>query len=81
MTESANAPAKTLDVKGLRCPLPVLKARKQISDVDVGECLLVIATDPASTLDFRHYCNTSGHDLVESEEAGDEFRFLIRRTS
>ncbi|NQW09708.1 MAG: sulfurtransferase TusA family protein [Alphaproteobacteria bacterium] len=76
MTETAMV--HTLDVRGLKCPLPVLKARKAIKDVPDGGLLEVLATDPAAMLDFRHYCNQSGHELVSAEE-GAVLRFVIRR--
>jgi tRNA 2-thiouridine synthesizing protein A len=72
------APTATLDVRGLKCPLPVLKARKAIGGIPVGAVLEVLATDPAAMLDFRHYCNQSGHTLLAAED-GAELRFLIRR--
>ena len=72
------APARTLDVRGLKCPLPVLKARKAITAIPVGALLEVLATDPAAMLDFRHYARQSGHTLVAAED-GEELRFLIRR--
>lgn len=71
---------KTLDVKGLRCPLPVLKTRKAIGTVPIGDCLTVFVTDPASTIDFRHFCNVEGHELVEWSEAEGVFTYVIRRT-
>ena len=71
-------PEQTLDVRGLKCPLPVLKARKAITGIPVGALLEVLATDPAATLDFRHYARQSGHTLVAAEE-GAELRFLLRR--
>ncbi|WP_420564649.1 sulfurtransferase TusA family protein [Thalassobaculum sp.] len=78
---SADEPiAKTLDVQGLKCPLPVLKARKAIGTVEVGELLEVLVTDPAAMLDFRHYARQSGHELVSAEE-GAVLRFVLRRTS
>jgi tRNA 2-thiouridine synthesizing protein A len=70
-----------LDTKGLNCPLPVLKAKRALRNVPVGEILTVTATDPASTIDFRHFCMTSGHDLVEWSEADGVFTYVIRRTS
>ena len=81
MTEQAattDEPAKTLDVRGLKCPLPVLKARKAIGGIPVGGLLEVLATDPAAMLDFRHYARQSGHTLVAAEE-GEVLRFLLRR--
>ena len=82
MTKEAvhEAPAQILDVRGLKCPLPVLKARKAIGGIPVGALLEVLATDPAAVLDFRHYARQSGHTLVAAEE-GAELRFLLRRTA
>lgn len=76
MTDEATT--QTLDVRGLKCPLPVLKARKAIKNVPEGGLLEVLATDPAAMLDFRHYCNQSGHELVSAED-GAVLRFVIRR--
>ena len=60
-----------LDAKGLKCPLPVLKARKAMRDVPVGGVLRVIATDPGAAQDFEHFCKTTGHHLLSArEEAG-----------
>ncbi len=68
-----------LDTKGLSCPLPVLKARKALKSVPAGGLLRVLATDPASVIDFKAYCLTSGHELVEASQEGPVFVFLIRR--
>ncbi len=68
-----------LDVTGLICPLPVLKARKAISGIDVGETMTVVATDPASVIDFPHFCQEAGHELVSQREDGERFVFEIRR--
>ncbi len=72
---------RTLDVTGLNCPLPVLRARKALKEVPVGDCLTVLATDPASGIDFRHFCDTSGHQLVDAAEADGVFTFVIRRSA
>ncbi len=72
---------QVLDTKGLNCPLPVLKAKRALKNVPVGEILTVVATDPASTIDFRHFCMVSGHELVEWSEADGVFTYVIRRTS
>ena len=56
----------TMDLTGLKCPLPVLKARRQICQMPTGGILVVIADDPAAPLDFDHFCQTGGHDLLES---------------
>lgn len=70
-----------LDTKGLNCPLPVLKTKRALKTVPVGEVLTVTATDPASTIDFRHFCMTSGHELVDWSETDGVFTYLIRRNS
>jgi len=70
-----------LDAKGLRCPLPVLRARKAMKEVDPGGMLQVLATDPGAVKDFAHFCETTGHQLVESKQDGDVFCFLIRKTA
>ena len=57
-----------LDLTGLKCPLPVLKARRQIDQMAAGSVLVVKADDPAAPLDFDHFCHTSGHKLLESTE-------------
>lgn len=61
-----------LDASGLKCPLPVLKARKALAALAPGAVLKVIATDPGAPEDFRHFCEAAGHRLVEQSvsEAG-----------
>ncbi len=73
--------SQVLDAKGLNCPLPVLKTRKALRDVPPGDLLTVLATDPASTIDIRHFCNVSGQELIECSEADGVFTFVIRRIS
>jgi tRNA 2-thiouridine synthesizing protein A len=70
-----------LDAKGLKCPLPVLRARKALKEVAVGELLQIQATDPGAVKDFAHFCETTGHTLVESTQEGDVYCFLIRKTA
>jgi tRNA 2-thiouridine synthesizing protein A len=72
---------KTLDTKGLNCPLPILKAKKAIGDVPVGGTLEVLATDPGAVADFQAFCRQTKHELVENTEAGGVYRFLIKRTA
>jgi tRNA 2-thiouridine synthesizing protein A len=69
-----------LDVRGLLCPLPVLKARKRLSAMKPGETLRILATDPAAAIDFPHWCSQSGHDLVDVAEAQGEYSFIIRKS-
>jgi len=69
-----------IDVKGLQCPLPVLKARKRLLSLKYGESLRILATDPATTIDFPHYCTESGNQLVSQHQEAGVFIFIIRKT-
>jgi len=69
----------TLDTKGMKCPLPVLRARKAMQPLAPGELLRIEATDPGSVKDFAHFCETTGHTLVESSEADGVYVFVIRK--
>jgi tRNA 2-thiouridine synthesizing protein A len=71
--------AAALDLRGLQCPLPVLKARKKLISMKPGERLLVEATDPLAALDFPAFCNETGHRLVATEQKDKVLRFLIER--
>jgi tRNA 2-thiouridine synthesizing protein A len=68
-----------LDARGLICPLPVLKARKALKAVAVGDVLVVLATDAGAPGDFVHFCATTGNELVGTEQVGDHARISIRR--
>ena len=67
----------SLDLTGLKCPLPVLKARRQLAQMTDG-VLEVTADDPAAPLDFEHFCDTAGHQLVRNDAADGIFTFHIR---
>lgn len=69
-----------LDVKGLLCPLPVLKARKRLTGLTAESVLKVDATDPASVIDFPHYCNESGNILVRHSHQDGVYTFWLRKT-
>ena len=69
----------TLDTKGLKCPLPVLRARKAMQSVPPGGLIRIEATDPGAVKDFAHFCDAAGHELVESGEAEGVYVFLIRK--
>lgn len=71
---------KVLDVKGLKCPMPVIKAKKAIEEIAVGQVLEVVATDPGSMADFRAWTKNTGHELVAAEESGGVYTYRIRRT-
>jgi tRNA 2-thiouridine synthesizing protein A len=68
-----------LDVKGLNCPLPILRAKKALKDVAVGATLEVLATDPGAVKDFEAFCRTTGNELMESNVDGKVYSFVIRR--
>ncbi|MDX2307372.1 MAG: sulfurtransferase TusA family protein [Hyphomicrobium sp.] len=72
-------PDRTLDTRGLACPLPVLKARKAIGELPPGAVLEVLSTDPAALLDFEAFCQATGHELVSQETRAGVIRVEIRR--
>ena len=71
----------TLDLTGLKCPLPVLKARRQIGQMEAGAVLEIKADDPAAPLDFGHFCLTGGHRLLESTENNGVFLIRIAKST
>jgi tRNA 2-thiouridine synthesizing protein A len=68
-----------LDAKGLNCPLPILKAKKALKPLAAGETLEVVSTDPGSVADFAAFCRTTGNELMEQNEDGGVFTYLIRK--
>jgi tRNA 2-thiouridine synthesizing protein A len=70
---------KDLDARGLKCPLPILKAKKALSDMNSGDVLRVVATDPGSVRDFQAFARQTGNDLLEHSQAELEFTFFMRR--
>jgi len=69
----------TLDLKGLSCPLPIVKTAKAMKSVPVGRLVEALATDPGSVPDFEAWCKATGNQLVESTATGGIFRFVIRK--
>ena len=69
----------TLDVKGLNCPLPVLRANRALRGMAPGERLRVLATDRAAVSDFQSFCRETGHALVASSEDAGVLSFVIRK--
>lgn len=70
-----------LDVKGLNCPLPILRAKKALKDMPAGGTLQVLATDPGAVKDFEAFCRTTGNELVESKQDDNVYSFVIKRTA
>ncbi|MGH1577083.1 sulfurtransferase TusA family protein [Planktotalea sp.] len=69
----------TLDAIGLLCPLPVLKARKRLMPLDIGDELEMRADDPAAIIDVPHFCAEAGHVLIESREEDGAQIYVIRK--
>ena len=70
---------KEIDTRGLNCPLPILKAKKALSDMASGQVLKVVSTDPGSMRDFQAFARQTGNELVEQAAQGDEFVHYLRR--
>lgn len=69
----------TLDARGLNCPLPILRTRKALAQLESGETLQLVSTDPGSVKDIDSFCNQTGNVLVENNSSGGEFIFIIRK--
>lgn len=70
---------KEIDTRGLNCPLPILKAKKALSDMHSGETLMVVSTDPGSVRDFKAFARQTGNELVEQLTEGSDFFHLLKR--
>jgi tRNA 2-thiouridine synthesizing protein A len=71
---------QTLDCSGLACPMPIIKTKKAVDSLQIGQVLKMIATDPGSVSDIDAWTQKTGHVLVGSEKTGDSFIFYIKRT-
>ena len=71
--------AKTLDFKGLACPMPVVKISQQIGSVAVGEVIEVLTTDPGSLADFPAWAKTMGHSILETKQEPGVIRIFVKR--
>jgi len=72
---------QTLDTLGLRCPEPVMMVRLQLRKMQVGEKLLIIADDPATTRDIPAFCRFMDHELTASDTATPPYRYIIKKVS
>ncbi|RBH38464.1 hypothetical protein C3F00_043170 [Pseudomonas sp. MWU13-2860] len=71
---------KTIDLSGLNCPLPILRAKKALADMDSGAVLEVIATDPGAPKDFEAFCRQTGNALLTSDTTAEgKFRMVLKR--
>ncbi len=71
--------AKTLDAKGLSCPLPILKTKKAIMEISLGEHIEVLSTDPGSVADFQAWTRSTGNELIANSEESGIYRYIIKR--
>ena len=76
-----NQVAEKLDARGMNCPLPILKTRKALNQINTGEILEVTASDPGSVKDIASFCEQTGNRLLASNEADDSYVFLIEKAS
>ncbi|MGB5984960.1 MAG: sulfurtransferase TusA family protein [Desulfobacterales bacterium] len=72
---------KVLDLKGLACPMPVVKLSKAIKQVEVGQVIEATTTDPGSLTDFPAWAKTSGHEILETQQGDKEIKFYVKRIS
>ena len=70
---------KELDTRGLNCPLPILKAKRALTDMLSGQLLKVVATDAGSVRDFQAFAKQTGNELVEQQTVGADFIHILRR--
>lgn len=79
-TVSVGSESATLvDSRGLLCPVPIIRLSKAVKAVEVGQLVKLLATDPGSEPDLKAWEKQTGHALLSSERAGDEFHFVVRR--
>ena len=70
---------KEIDTRGMNCPLPILKAKKALAEMQTGEVLKVVATDPNSTRDFQAFARQTGNELLEQSQHDVEYIHFLRR--
>jgi tRNA 2-thiouridine synthesizing protein A len=70
---------RELDTRGLNCPLPILRTKKALNELQSGQVLKVVATDPGSVKDFEAFSRQTGHQLLSHAEANKEFTFFVKR--
>jgi tRNA 2-thiouridine synthesizing protein A len=70
---------RELDVKGLNCPLPILRTKKALAEMQSGQTLRVLATDPGSVKDFQAFARQTGNDLVASAQTDSVFEYVLKR--
>ncbi len=71
---------KELDASGLNCPMPILRAKKALKELNSGDILRIVATDPGSVKDFEAFAKQTGNELLESTEDGDSFIYRLKKS-
>ena len=72
---------KVMDLKGLPCPMPIVKVSKGIKEVEIGQVVEAISTDPGSLSDFPAWARTSGNEIIKTEQDGEFIKFYIKRNT
>jgi len=80
-SENSNSTEHLLDAKGLFCPEPVMLLHKKIREINDGEVLVLVATDPSTTRDVPKFCHFLGHELLSTAENDKVYRYSIRKSS
>jgi TusA-related sulfurtransferase len=70
---------KEIDTRGLNCPLPILKAKKALAEMQSGQLLKVVATDAGSVRDFQAFAKQTGNEIVEQQTVGSEYVHVLKR--
>ncbi len=70
---------KVMDLKGMPCPMPIVKMSKGIKDVEIGQVVEALTTDPGALADFPAWARTSGNEIVKTDQEGDIIKFYIKR--
>jgi TusA-related sulfurtransferase len=70
---------KFMDLKGLPCPMPIVKVGQEINNIEIGQVIQAVSTDPGSLSDFPAWAATTGNEIIKTEQTGDEINFWIKR--
>jgi tRNA 2-thiouridine synthesizing protein A len=70
---------KELDARGLNCPMPILRTKKSLAELQAGQVLKVVSTDPGSVKDMQAFANQTGNELISTSESGGEYVFYMRK--
>lgn len=70
---------KEVDARGLNCPLPILRAKKALNDMQTGQILKIVATDPGAVKDFQAFCKQTGNELLSQAQVEREYSFYVKR--